>query len=148
MYYKHGHSIGNKHGFPVSPEYTSWQQMKDRCYNKNAAGYKRYGGRGIKVCKYWYDDFISFVKDMGRRPTRLHTLERVDNSKDYIPSNCKWATRKEQSHNRRSSVVTQQDVNDIRRDYATGLYSQRVLAEIYDISQQHVSSLVRRTRWA
>ena len=79
--------------------YISWGNMMQRCYNKNYTYYKHYGGRGIKVCRKWWK-FKNFYKDMGDRPNNM-TLERKDNEKGYYPSNCKWATMKEQAQNKR-----------------------------------------------
>lgn len=83
----------------ASPEYRSWQMMKNRCMNPNARDYAYYGGRGIKICDSWME-FDNFLSDMGRRPTSAHTLDREDPDGDYVASNCRWATKVEQSRNR------------------------------------------------
>ncbi|MEI6532488.1 MAG: hypothetical protein WCO06_01470 [Candidatus Roizmanbacteria bacterium] len=79
-----------------------WQAMKNRCYNKNFTQYERYGGRGIKVCDSWKNEFISFYKDMGNPPVGK-TLDRIDNNGNYEPSNCKWSTPREQMRNKSSN---------------------------------------------
>jgi len=84
-------------------EYRAWASMKERCSNKLSPSYSQYGGRGIRVCKRW-EIFDNFVFDMGIRP-RGHSLERINNSRGYMPSNCKWATQTEQVRNRRNSVT-------------------------------------------
>lgn len=83
----------------ASPEYRSWQMMKNRCLNIRARDYAYYGGRGITVCKAWLR-FENFLTDMGRKPTPEHTLERKNVNKNYTPSNCVWATRETQARNR------------------------------------------------
>ena len=82
------------------PSYYSWQNMKARCYNPNATGYEKWGGRGITVCDEWRDDFWQFATDMGSKPTGF-TLDRIDNDGDYTPDNCRWATHSDQIHNQR-----------------------------------------------
>lgn len=81
------------------PGFTSWSSMMARCYNKNHEHYKQYGGRGIKVCRRWHW-FKNFFADLGPRPDGL-SLERVNVNGNYEPSNCKWATHKEQMRNTR-----------------------------------------------
>lgn len=87
------------------PEYKSWTEMRARCLNPDSSAYPNYGGRGIKVCKRW-DKFKNFLEDMGPRPSLLHSLDRwPDNDGDYKPSNCRWATDKEQNRNKRNNFI-------------------------------------------
>lgn len=82
--------------------YAAWCGMRQRCFNQNNARWADYGGRGITVCERWANSFENFLADMGEPPTPLHTVERRNNDKGYEPDNCYWATRLEQSRNRRS----------------------------------------------
>lgn len=90
-----------KHGGWGRPEYLTWQRMRNRCYHKNSPDYKNYGGKGIKMCDRWFNSFENFFNDMGELPSSIHSMDRYPDRKgDYEPSNCRWATPKEQSSNR------------------------------------------------
>ena len=88
------------HGMSNTRTYITWQHMKDRCYNSNHVYYDNYGGRGITVCGMWLDSFENFLEDMGERPEG-QSIDRINNDGNYEPSNCRWATRKEQYANSR-----------------------------------------------
>ncbi len=92
----HGETSGRNR----SPEFRAWQNMLKRCSNENHPQFKDWGGRGITVCERWRV-FEPFLADMGRRPSALHSIDRIDVDGNYEPSNCRWATKDVQQHNHR-----------------------------------------------
>lgn len=90
------------HGKNRSPEHIAWKAMKQRCSNNpNYARFNDYYGRGIRVCKRWEKSFSNFLKDMGKKPSPKHSLDRINNDKGYSKRNCRWATNHEQAINTR-----------------------------------------------
>lgn len=89
------------HGMTGKSEYFIWRTMRDRCRNTKSKAWPYYGGRGIMVCERWLK-FENFLEDMGMRPNHA-TLDRIDNSGNYEPSNCRWTTRVTQARNTRKN---------------------------------------------
>lgn len=94
-----------KHGKRNCDEYRIWAAIKQRCLNVNSSSYKNYGGRGVRVCDEWINSFDIFFKDMGERPSKYHSIDRIDVMGDYCHSNCRWATDAEQARNRRTTKI-------------------------------------------
>lgn len=112
-------TLRRRHGMWNTPEFWIWHSMKQRCLNPNTEGYHLYGGRGIQVCDRWLD-FANFITDMGQRPSSKHTIERNNSDGDYEPSNCRWATTKEQARNRSTNRKFTMDAQTLcLTDWAT-----------------------------
>ena len=88
--------------------YARWKNMRKRCYNIDSQQYINYGMRGISVCDRWLEPdgqgFRNFYEDMGDRPSKEYSLDRINNDGNYEPSNCRWATAKQQRNNQRKGI--------------------------------------------
>ena len=103
--------LHKKHGKFGTRLYNIWCSMKSRCYYKNQKCYKNYGGRGIKVCSDWKDNFNNFYEwamKNGYSPEAKYgecTLDRINVEKDYSPENCRFTSMKQQQNNRRNNKM-------------------------------------------
>ena len=132
---RHGHARDKN----VSGEYRAWQAMKARCLNPNTIEYEHYGGRGIKICNDWLTSFDNFLKDVGPRPSKSHTLDRVDVNGNYTPDNCRWATYTHQNQNARFN-------DNIELNGQTKCLSE--WARTYNISCKTVWSRIYKYGWS
>lgn len=83
--------------------YQSWFSMRSRCFNKNNPSYSHYGAIGVTVCDRWKDSFENFLTDMGERPSKAYSIDRVDVNGNYEPTNCRWATSIQQQNNKKNN---------------------------------------------
>ena len=124
---------------PKHQLYTTWIMMRQRCNNPKATNYRWYGARGIKVCERW-NSFTKFVEDMGDRPID-HTLDRIDASKDYEPSNCRWATKDEQIENQHRN---KREILSLRIAIPMDLQVSTVAAILSDLKASHVDVVAKK----
>ena len=96
-------NFNRTHGMSGTPEYRIWKGLLARCLNPSHKNFAHYGGRGIRVCDRWQNEFSAFFEDLGVRPTPKHSLDRINNDGNYEPGNCRWATSKGQASNRRDT---------------------------------------------
>lgn len=118
--------MGKTHGMTGTRLFNIWQSMKQRCYDVKHDHYKEYGGRGIKVCDEWLSDFMAFYEwAMANGYKERLTIERKDVNGNYEPSNCCWATIKEQANNKRNNRIV---------EYKGKKYTIAELSEKYNIN--------------
>lgn len=95
----HGHNSNYK----KSPEAVCYNAMHQRCTNPKTMNFSDYGGRGIKICDRWLESFENFLSDMGEKPSKNHSIDRIDPDGNYEPDNCRWVPRSVQDNNKRNS---------------------------------------------
>lgn len=94
-----------KHGFSGTPEYKTWIGIKSRTLNPKNTAYKNYGAKGITMSQEWFKSFEQFLKDMGSKPSKKHSIERIDNLGNYEANNCIWALPHIQARNRNITTL-------------------------------------------
>ena len=139
-----------KHGYKNTKLYDVWSSMKHRCLNLKATSYKDYGGRGITICNEWLE-FIPF-RDWSLNNGYADNLQinRINNNGNYEPTNCNWITHSENMKNRRkpkTEKLTSEIANKIRELYIIEGWTQKQLAEKYNVSIALISSIINNKRW-
>lgn len=126
-----------------NPLYITYSSIKARCYNPNVKTYKHYGGRGIKMSDEWLSDFNAFERDMGKKPTPKHSIDREDVSGDYCKENCRWATKHEQAANTRNNnknVGVSFDKKYQKWNARLGFNGKLVLIKSFDTEQKAIDA--------
>jgi len=138
-----------KHGLINHPLYRKLMGMKKRCYNPKYGQYHRYGGRGIKVCEEWLNDFMSFYNwAMANGWEDGLEIDRKDNDGNYEPSNCRFVTSQENTHNRRTSKLNWEDVHNIRNAKLLNPETKNTeLAKTFEVSRRTINNILNNERW-
>lgn len=152
MHYKrfkrNGHSgLQYRHGLSKTPEYSVWETMKSRCYNSNVASFKYYGAKGITVCGRWLNSVENFYSDMGKRPSQRHDIDRIDSTGNYEPSNCRWATKTENSRNRLCVKMNIDKAREVRQKRTDNQESFRNLAKEYNVTHKTIMLICQNKIW-
>lgn len=142
-------SKNKKHGLINHTLYRKWFGMKTRCYNEKYEGYARYGGRGIKVCDEWLNDFMSFYNWSTANGWRKGLeIDRENGDGNYEPSNCRFITQKENNRNKSVVKLSLNAALDIRKIKASNpKITNKKIAEDFKISQSTVAEVLRNEIW-
>lgn len=125
--------------------YVLYTNMMQRCYNPEHPNYSTYGGRGIRVCQRWRRSFKNFKSGVGEPPSASHTLDRIDNSKNYTAMNVRWATRAQQTRNRSTTKCSELKASAVRT--LASKFTQAQIAELLGVLPETVSQIIRGVAW-
>lgn len=121
--------------------------MKERCYKPSHKSYKNYGAKGIKICEIWLNKSSSFYLWATRNGYSDDlTIDRIDSSKGYYPSNCRWVDKSIQSQNSRQAKLDPQKIRLIRE--LCTLFQQKNVAKLFNVSVSLISGIVKKERWS
>jgi len=128
--------------------YSRFRDMKKRCYDKNCDAYKNYGKRGIKVCSEWKNNYNAFKKWALKNGAKKHLeIERIDNDKDYEPNNCKFATKQENTQNRRTTKLSFDAIRDAKKLIKDG-YSIRSVSKLFGVCHTTMARAIKKKTWS
>lgn len=128
------------HGDRHTRLYTIWSAIKNRCYNRQAPTYYRWGGRGIKMCDEWRDSYLRFKTwALNNGYSEDLSIDRIDNNLGYNPDNCRWATAKIQANNRSNSKLF---------CYSGNMYTISELSDMSGISYHTLFARINKLHWS
>lgn len=141
--------MNKTHGMTHTRPYKIWCGIKWR-FNPNSKDYKRYGGRGLELDPRWEDSFNEFWNDMKDGYSSELTIDRIDNNKGYFKENCRWATYKEQSNNRRSNIVVKYKGEKLTLSQISDKYhiDKRLLYDRYSVQKWTIEKCVEKPKRA
>ena len=140
-----GYQFGENPRMTDLPEYRTLANIKDRTTNSNSKGYKHYGKRGITFSPEW-NDYFTFLMDIGPRPSSRHQIDRIDNNKGYSKGNTRWTTKAINMQNTRNVKTNKNEVKKMRKLHKSG-QSNSVIAGRFDVSPGVVSAVVNNRTW-
>ncbi len=134
-----------KHGLAGTRIYNIWRGMISRCHSPTNIRYCDYGGRGINVFPEWQTSIVAFVAHMGPRPSKHHSVDRINNDGNYEPGNVRWATPVQQARNTRQSRITDETISRIRHLRTEGMRRCEI-AEATGVSKATVGNVLFGSR--
>lgn len=130
-----------KHGGKNTRLYRIWSGIKDRCLNIKSKDFIKYGGRGITICNEWKSDFATFREwSVNNGYSELLSIDRINNNENYEPSNCRWVNCKVQSLNKRNTILTLEQIEDIKQSYIDKISYVDVCNKYKNINKKVISN--------
>ena len=130
----------------ISPEFVAWSNMKTRCFNPNCAMAKHYSERQISMTPEW-NNFQTFLRDMGRKPVWAHSLGRINNDQGYSKENCRWETSTQQNRNRRTVKLSLAKARKIRILHRSFGFPVRRLGREFGVTHESIRKVISYQDW-